>query len=118
MAQDIADFLESKRKEKHMNHTDFAKLLGMAQSNYSRMISNKTGITKTSQKRIIDGLSLEGEDLTKFQEAVKVSGGRRPDKNIRLSAEELQYLARIADVSGPLPFNLMLQHIKLYRSRQ
>lgn len=117
MAQDIADFLESKRTEKQMNHTSFAKLLGMAQSSYSRMISNKTGITRASQKRIIDALNLEGEDLTKFQEAVKVSGGRRPDQNIKLNAEELQYLSRIADVSGPLPFNLMLQHIKLYRSR-
>ena len=118
MAQDVADFLEEKRKERQMNKTAFAKFLGMTQSNYSRMIAHRSGITSRTQQTITEALGLDREDLLRFKKAVAVSGGKRPDRNLDFNSEELEYLSRIAQVSGSLSIQLMIQHIKLYRSRK
>lgn len=118
MAQDIADFLESRRTEKKMTKQQFAKFLGIASSYYGRIISKKRGVSKGAKQHIIKALNLEGQDLTNFEDMARVSGVHRPDRSQYLDAEELKYLSRIAEVAGPLSFDLILSHLRLYRARQ
>lgn len=115
----LVELLEQKREELAISKGKFALQLGLgkdervAQTYYGQILSDKRSFPEKHFKKVAKILNLSVEELRRLTHESNARGDRRVRLfEVKVNAEDLRYLASIAEAAGgDLPLSLLIQHL-------
>ena len=115
---DVPSLLETKRLELGETKKDFAKRFNWSHAMYSQVVRGVRGVPERALSKAANILGVEMIELRKIPTVHIPKKNRFVSMEDLITAEELEYLTKIAQAAGAaLPLSLLLQHLAIYRKR-
>ena len=115
---DVPSLLETKRLELGETKKDFAKRFNWSHAMYSQVVRGVRGVPERALSKAANILGVEMIELRKIPTVHIPKKNRFVSMEDLITAEELEYLTKIAQAAGAaLPLSLLLQHLEIYRKR-